>query len=53
MLDERYVSELVASVISSMGKQQASTKQKGVFATMSDALEAVNKAYQQYRSYTI
>ncbi len=54
MLDERYVSELVASVINSMNNTTGtSSKQKGVFPTMGEALEAVNKAYQQYRSYTI
>ena len=55
MLDEKYISELVSSVIQSMGKETAasSSRQKGVFPTMSEALEAVGKAYQQYRSYTI
>lgn len=53
MLDERYVSELVASVVHSMNSKKVSSKQKGVFATMGEALEAVDKAYRQYRSYTI
>ncbi len=46
------VSEIVASVVKSMagGSKQS---QKGVFKTMSEALSAVDKAYKQYRSYSI
>ena len=51
MLDERLISEIVASVVkSTMGSPN---KQKGVFPTMSEALAAVDKAYKQYRSYSI
>ena len=51
MLDERYISEIVASVVkSTMGKPN---KQKGVFPTMTEALAAVEKAYKQYRSYSV
>ena len=51
MLDERLISEIVASVVkSTMGTPN---KQKGVFPTMSEALSAVDKAYKQYRSYSI
>ena len=50
MLDEKYISEIVASVIGSMTKTK---KQIGVFDTMAEALSAVDKAYKQYRSYTI
>ena len=51
MLDERLISEIVASVVkSTMGTPN---KQKGVFPTMSEALAAVDKAYKQYRSYSI
>lgn len=51
-MDERMVSEIVASVVKSMagGSKQS---QKGVFKTMSEALSAVDKAYKQYRSYSI
>lgn len=51
MLDERYVNEIVASVVKSMVGN--TNHQKGVFPTMSQALEAVNKAYGEYRSYSI
>lgn len=46
------VSEIVASVVKSMagGSKQS---QKGVFKTMSEALSAVDKAYKQYRSYSM
>lgn len=46
------VSEIVASVVKSMagGSKQS---QKGVFKTMSEALSAVDKAYKQYRAYSI
>lgn len=50
MLDEKYISEIVASVIGSMTNTK---KQIGVFDTMAEALSAVDKAYKQYRSYTI
>lgn len=51
-MDERMVSEIVASVVKSMagGSKQS---QKGVFKTMSEALSAVDKAYKQYRSYSV
>lgn len=46
------VSEIVASVVKSMagGSKQS---QKGVFKTMSEALSAVDKAYKQYRAYSM
>ncbi|MBP3580133.1 MAG: aldehyde dehydrogenase, partial [Clostridia bacterium] len=51
MLDERYISEIVASVVkSTLGKPN---KQKGVFSTMTEALVAVEKAYKQFRSYSV
>ncbi len=52
MLDEKYISEIVASVVGSMTKTTAK-KQIGVFDTMEEALLAVDKAYKQYRKYTI
>ena len=51
MLDEKYVSEIVASVVKSM--QGTPSRQRGVFPTMSEALAAVDKAYKQYRSYSV
>ena len=51
MLDERYVSEIVASVVKNMAGEPK--RQRGVFQTMSEALAAVDKAYKQYRSYSI
>lgn len=51
MLDERYVNEIVASVVKSMVGN--ANHQKGVFSTMAQALEAVNKAYNEYRAYSI
>lgn len=54
MLDERYVSEIVASVVKSMNDGiQSSKAQKGVFDTMTEALQAVDKAYKEFRNYTI
>lgn len=53
MLDERMVSEIVASVVKSMNKNEASNSQKGVFDTMGEALAAVEIAYKQFRGYTI
>jgi len=51
MLDERYVSEIVASVVKNMSSEPK--RQKGVFPTMTEALAAVDKAYKQYRSYSM
>lgn len=55
MMDERYVSEIVASVVKSVTaeKNAPAKKQKGVFPTMTEALTAVEKAYKLYRSYSI
>ena len=53
MIDERMLNEIVASVVKSMKGETASTSQKGVFDTMSEALSAVSEAYKKYRSYTI
>ena len=48
-MDERMVSEIVASVVKSMATQKQA--QKGVFSTMTEALAAVDKAYKQYKEY--
>ena len=53
MIDERILNEIVASVVKSMNTDSSSKSQKGVFDTMSEALAAVDKAYKQYRSYSI
>ena len=53
MLDERYIQEIVASVVKSMDKKSDSKKLKGVFSSMTDALAAVDKAYKEFRNYTI
>lgn len=50
-MDERMVSEIVASVVKSM--TTAKQTQKGVFPTMTEALAAVDKAYKQYKEYSI
>ncbi len=53
MLDEKYISEIVESVVSKMDLCDCCNKQKGVFDTMEEALEAVAKARELYRGYTI
>lgn len=53
MLDEKYVSEIVAKIVNSIDVKDACTKQKGVFDTMEEALEAVSKARELYRDYSI
>ncbi len=48
------ISAIVENVIKNMNTKPISTsKLKGVFDTMSEALAAVEVAYKQYRSYTI
>lgn len=54
MISEEQISKIVENVIAHMNEPTASTgKQKGVFDTMGEALEAVDKAYKLYRKYTI
>lgn len=53
MLDEKYISKIVESVLSEMGTQAPERKQLGVFDEMTDALAAVSKAYKEFRSYTV
>ncbi len=53
MLDEKYVSEIVAKVVKSIDIKDAAKKQKGVFDTMEEALEAVKTARELYRGYSI
>lgn len=51
MIDERYVQEIVASVVKSMSGSEK--KLKGVFPTMTEALAAVDKAYKELKNYTV
>lgn len=55
MEKEKLISEIVSSVIASMEKdgKRCALKQKGVFDTMEEALCAVDKAYKEYRGYSI
>ena len=59
MNNEQYISEIVANVIKSIGTEKSSqvpktaTHKKGVFASMSDALQAVDKAYKQLKKYSV
>lgn len=53
-MNEAQISAIVRNVIQKMDNAPISVKnQKGVFETMSEALAAVDKAYKQYRSYSI
>ena len=52
MVDEKYISQIVESVIKNIDVKPDKNL-KGVFDTMEEALEAVSKAYKQYRSYTV
>ncbi len=51
MVDEKYISRIVESVIHNMDIN--TERKKGVFPTMTEALAAVSRAYEQYRSYTV
>lgn len=54
MIDEQKVSRIVRDVISKMDLSainKPTRKQLGVFDTMEEAIEAVNKAYVQFRQY--
>ena len=55
-MDEQYISRLVEQVIKAIDTGSVGGSvgaQKGVFDSMTDALEAVQKAYKQYRNYTV
>ncbi|MDO4744452.1 MAG: aldehyde dehydrogenase, partial [Clostridia bacterium] len=52
MVDEKYISRIVESVIQNINVEPDKNL-KGVFDTMEEALEAVSKAYIQYKSYTV
>lgn len=53
VVDEKYISEIVANVVNTMKEAEKAPKQKGVFDTMTEALEAVNKAYKEFRGYSV
>ncbi len=61
MNNEQYISEIVANVIKSIntGSSEEATKapvlnhKKGVFASMTEALTAVNKAYNELKKYSV
>lgn len=53
IVDEKYISEIVANVVGSMQTKAAEPKQLGVFDTMTEALEAVTKAYKEFKGYTV
>lgn len=54
MVDEKYISSIVESVLNEMGMNAKSEKkQLGVFDDMGEALKAVEKAYKQFRGYSV
>jgi len=53
MLDEKYISHIVESVIKNINSESSGSKLHGVFDTMEEALEAVKKAYKLFRSYSV
>ncbi len=50
-IDEKQLEQIVRNVLSGMDKEEPKRKQLGVFDTMEEAIEAVNKAYALFRSY--
>ena len=56
-IDENQISEIVKKVLANVAGDTDvnvdARSYKGVFDSMADALEAVNKAYKQYRSYSV
>lgn len=54
-LNEKFIKDIVSQVVESIegGRIDVTKKQKGVFDTMTEALEAVNKAYQEFKSYSV
>ncbi len=51
-INEEYVQEIIERVLKDV-KESKNQKQLGIFDTMEDALEAVSKAYKEYRKYSI
>ncbi len=56
-LDEKQISEIIKNVLASAAAENSVVEDartlKGVFDSMSEALEAVNKAYKQFRAYSV
>ncbi len=54
-INEKMVKDIVQKVVNSIESTNSVSmqKQKGVFDTMSDALEAVNKAYIEFKGYSV
>ncbi len=55
-INETYVKEIIEKVLKDVEKTQpvvSSKKQLGVFDTMTEALEAVQKAYKLFRKYSV
>jgi len=55
-LNEKYIQEIVAKVVSSVKSENGIVRGrqlKGVFATMSEALVAVDKAYKEFKGYSV
>ncbi|MDO4617986.1 MAG: aldehyde dehydrogenase EutE [Clostridia bacterium] len=50
-IDEKQLEQIVKNVLSKMEDDTPKKRQLGVFDTMEEALEAVNKAYALFRSY--
>ena len=54
MVDEKYISQIVESILNEMGVQNKKEKKLlGVFEEMGDAIKAAEVAYKQFRSYTV
>lgn len=49
--DEKKLEQIVRKVLSGMEENEPKRRQLGVFDTMEEAIEAVNKAYALFRSY--
>ena len=55
-LNEKYIQEIVEKVVSSVKSENGIVRGKqlkGVFATMSEALAAVDKAYKEFKGYSV
>ncbi len=53
MVDEKYISEIVESVIKNIKPNIPERQLKGVFVTMTEALEAVSKAREIFKGYSV
>ena len=56
-IDEKQIGEIIKSVLANISGSETVNEDarsyKGVFSTMTEALEAVNKAYKEFRSYSV